>query len=255
MSKRLPARGVCRLTGGAGNFVNSHILPQAFTRATLGEGFICGGEGSRPKRSWSSWYDPGLVIKKGEEILARYDNWGVKQLRKTELVWSGWGNKKRLPIDSAYGVEGSRYGIRQLDCTNPAMLRLFFLSLLWRAAATTLPEFHAVQLPPQDLERLRKMLVAGNPEPSGFYPISLLQIVTRGPAHNLAPIAKDLGPLDVNGVPAFKTFRFYFDGLIVHVHRPLMLRTLARFPNILSDIPRDFRFKHRSGKIPFNSRI
>ncbi len=110
------------------------------------------------------------------------------------------------------------------------MLRLFFLSLLWRAAATTLPEFHAVQLPPEGLERLRKMLVTSDPEPSYFYPISLLQIVTRGPAHNLAPIAKDFGPLDMDSVPTLKTFRFYFDGLIVHVHCPPNVETFSKVP-------------------------
>lgn len=40
-----------------------------------------------------------------------------------------------------------------------ARLRLFFLSLLWRAAASTRGEFAAITLPPDDLEHLRRIVL------------------------------------------------------------------------------------------------
>jgi hypothetical protein len=69
------AYGVCKLTGKSGKFVKSHLLPKALTRpGVAGEYFISGGQGCRPKKRWTSWYDQELVIKKGEDILANYDN-------------------------------------------------------------------------------------------------------------------------------------------------------------------------------------
>lgn len=179
-------------------------------------------------------YDGELVIRKGEAILAEYDNWAIRELRRLELVWSGWGHKTSLPIETWFGPEPKGIGMRQVECADPGEFRLFFLSLLWRAAATTRPEFREVDLNPSELELLRKMVRDRNPQPLDFFPISLLQIVTKGVGHNLGPFSKaffsDVGELyrdpDDNLPPptkmfGFSTYRFYFDGLIVHVHRDL----------------------------------
>jgi hypothetical protein len=150
-----------------------------------------------------------LVIKKGENILADYDNWAIAELRRLELIWSGWGTKRSLPLETPdwFGPRPEGFGLRQVECANPEKLRLFFLSLLWRAAAATLPEFGDIGLEQDELELLRTMVCDGNPRPLDFYPISLLQIVQKGLPHNLGPIVTDF------------SFRFYFDGLIVHIFR------------------------------------
>jgi hypothetical protein len=70
--------GVCKLTGNSGKFVRSHLIPKALTRPSVAGGyFISAGPGIRPKKSWSSWYDEELVIRKGERILADYDDWAI----------------------------------------------------------------------------------------------------------------------------------------------------------------------------------
>ena len=229
------AYGVCKLTGNSGLFVDAHLIPKALTRPSIpGRPFISGGQGDPPKRSWSSWYDGKLVIRKGEVILAEYDSWAIRELRRLELVWSGWGHKTSLPVETWFGPKQEGIGVRPVECADPAKLRLFFLSLLWRAAATTRPEFREVDLKPAELELLRTMVRDRNPRPLDFYPISLLQIVTRGYGHNLGPFRKEFlsdvgalynGPDDSLPPPTkmfgFSTYRFYFDGLIVHVHRDL----------------------------------
>jgi hypothetical protein len=219
---RRTTHGVCKRTGRTGKFVKSHLIPQAFTRPSIaGAFFISGGEGYRPKRNWTSWYDAELVTQEGEEILATYDNWAIDELKRLELVWSGWGGKSSLPLENWEGCPPKGYGIRQLECSNSDKLRLFFLSLLWRAAATTLPEFHAVVLDPNELERLRIMVLNGNPQPLEFYPTSLFQIITRGFDHNLSPVALDRGQANTGDGRSlhFRIFRFYFDGLIIYFHR------------------------------------
>jgi hypothetical protein len=227
------AYGVCKLTGNAGQFVEAHLVPKALTRPSVaGEHFISGGLGDRPKKSWSSWYDGESVIRKGEAILAEYDNWAIRELRRLELVWSGWGSKTSLPVETWFGPKPEGIGVRQAACAKPDKLRLFFLSLLWRAAATSRPEFREVNIDPAELELLRAMVRDGNPRPLDFYPTSLLQIVSRGDQHNLGPIGKDFlsdvgqlyqEPGDKPPAPTkmfgFSTYRFYFDGLIAHMHR------------------------------------
>jgi hypothetical protein len=209
--------GVCKLTGESGKFVESHLMPKALTRpAAPGLSFIEGGLGRRPVRRWDSWFDCQLTIRKAENILRDLDTWAMDQLRKHELVWSGWKNAHTLS-NPPHLLPGTVYGVREIYGIDPVRLRLFFLSLLWRAAATSRPEFSAVSLPADDLEQLRQMLVSGNPEPPSFYPAQLIQLYTRGEIHNHTPIAltKTIHGYD-RQIPIF---RFYLDGLVTHIHR------------------------------------
>ena len=62
------------------------------------------------------------------------------------------------------------FGVRKVSCKDPAMLRLFFLSLLWGAAATNRPEFREIHVDKDHLDRLRRMVHDGDPVPLDFYP-------------------------------------------------------------------------------------
>lgn len=213
--------GRCKLTLEDGLFIKSHILPEALTRHDVrGEAIFQIGTSRRPTRRRTSWYDKQLVTLSGERILTSYDTWAIRQLRLHKLVWSGWG--RQTLGGSVDGVDATGFGVRVIDGGDWQRLRLFFLSLLWRAAASDLPEFQEVRLPPEDLEQLRLMLVEANPEPADFYPIGLTQLSTRGPSHNVAPLAQDMVlPFNEGSGPATTPiFRFYLQGLIAHFHRP-----------------------------------
>lgn len=210
----------CALNRTSGVYINSHLLPKAVTRpAVKGQPLYQLESGKKPIRRWDSWVDPKLVTQAGEDILTEYDTWAIAQLRKYKLVWSGWhseheiGHRRILPGN----------GIRRISGLDGRRLRLFFLSLLWRAAATSRPEFDEIEVEPSDLEQLRTMLVARECGSAAWYRIQLSQIVTKGEIHNHAPIAmfkdvKTLTPGTRNRVE--KIFRFYFDGLIAHIHLP-----------------------------------
>jgi len=221
--------GVCKLTKQIGRFVDSHLLPKALTKAEgLGPGLIQIGNGYREKRS-SSWYDPQLVISEGEKILAGYDDWAIRILRKHAMVWSGWG--PRLSLSDYQPIPRTPWGIRSVSGDDWKRLRLFFLSLLWRAAATDRSEFSEIVIPSDHLERLRLMVLNDNPEPIDFYAISLTQLSTIGIKHNHTPIAftKTIPPLE-QGFSATEepTFRFYLDGLIIHYSRLSIEQNNAR---------------------------
>lgn len=211
----------CKLTGHYGQFVDSHLIPKALTRsATPGKPFVQTGMGNRPTRRWDSWYDPALTIRKGEDILSALDDWAIAELRKHELIWSGWISAGSV-TNKVSLIPGMVEGVREIMGIDPGRLRLFFLSLMWRAAATTRPEFSAVSLPPDDLERLRLMLLREDPGPLDFYPAQLIQLYTLGEIHNHTPISltKIIPAHDATPERQIPYFRFYFDGLVAHIHR------------------------------------
>lgn len=212
--------GTCKLTLHKGKFVKAHIIPKAFTYPEEpGLPFTQGGSGRKPVRRWSSWYDPRLVIEEGERILRDLDTWAIQYLRSRRLVWSGWGAMLEVPVQKI-GLDYG-WGIRKVDVPDPRKLRLFFLSLLWRAAATDMFEFGEVTMPPDHLERLRRVVLGESAESEAFYPATLTQLSTMGIIHNHGAIAqsKTIPAYDNEPSRIVPIFRFYFDGLIVHFHR------------------------------------
>jgi hypothetical protein len=213
--------GICKLTGRHGRFVRSHLLPKALTRPSVpGSRFIEGGHSLPPRNKWDSWYDDELVTRDGEDILARYDSWAIQELSRLELLWKSRGPATAL-AESVVTKSGlPSFGLREVNCENPSRLRLFFLSLLWRAAATKRIEFRDIHLDEDNLDRLRRMVRDGDPSPLEFYPTTLLQIASRGPTHNFVPIAID-STIDIGDGIKHRdhVFRFYFDGLIARMHR------------------------------------
>ncbi len=211
--------GTCKLTLQKGKFVKAHIIPKAFTYSDEpGLPFTQGGSGRKPVRRWSSWYDPRLVTEEGERILRDLDTWAIQYLRSQRLVWSGWGAMLEVLVHRI-GFDG--WGFRKVDVPDPKKLRLFFLSLLWRAAATEMFEFSEVTLPADHLERLRLVILGEAEEADSFYPATLTQLSTMGIIHNHAAIAQSKTIPVVGDEPSrvLPILRFYFDGLIVHFHR------------------------------------
>lgn len=218
------AFGYCKLTGKQGTFVSSHLLPKAVTRPSApGIPFIESGVGRRPVRRWDSWYDKSLVTRAGEDILAKYDDAGIAELRRHGLLWSN------RPFDVVPDVlmidEEHGWGTREVNDVDGKTLRLFFLSLLWRAAASSRPEAAEIVLPPDELEQLRRMVVDGNVDPATFYPLWLTQLLEVGENHNHAPYTETMrvpahGDVPQEDVPLF---RFYFDGLIANFIRPSVI--------------------------------
>lgn len=212
--------GVCKLTGATGKLTRSHLIPKSLTKPEEpGLPLIQSGSGKRPVKRHTSWYDPNLVTVEGEALLGELDDWAIEFLRRKKLVWSGWGPMQSLGAMQD-AIPSTPNGIRRISVVEPGRLRLFFLSLAWRAAASTLKDFDDVKLPADEVERLRQMILARTPEPQSFYPVLLTQLSTLGVIHNQSPF------LDAKVIPAtgdhpertVPILRFYFDGLVAHVH-------------------------------------
>ncbi|MET3890063.1 hypothetical protein ABIE41_001139 [Bosea sp. OAE506] len=209
-------RGRCRLTKSEGKFVRSHLIPRALTKLSPnGEKMLEYGQGLdkvilRP----TSWYDNELVTDKGESILARYDTRGVNELRRLGVVWSSEGHSD-LVHDSIDAESG--WGLTRLQSDYPEHLRMFFLSLLWRCAASQKFEFADISIPEDDLEYLRFLCLSGNRGNEDDFPTTLIVMSTKGDPHNHTPRRVTYPRPDGAGqsFPAANYFRFYFDGLVV----------------------------------------
>jgi hypothetical protein len=133
-----PREGVCRLTGKCGRFVKSHIIPEALTRPPSGRPLAQAGLGKRPVKRWTSWYDTSLVTREGEDLLRNHDDWAIKILRRHKMTWRSWGGANALQDANWLDVGNGIHGFRKIEL-DTRRLRLFFLSLLWRTSATSLP--------------------------------------------------------------------------------------------------------------------
>lgn len=211
--------GVCKLTGIHGRFVVSHVLPRALTLISRsGEKVHESGLDARPKKRPPTWYDDQLVIAQGEKVLEDIDTTGIKLLRQHKLVWSAFPDDSALNLGALMPV-AERVFIREITLGNAHDLRLFFLSIAWRAAASLRPEFRYTHLPEHTVEDLRQRILAGNPGSPWDYPIVLDQIIDKGDPQNRTPIVEEYGIAleGVDEIVRVNSIRIYMDGLVAWV--------------------------------------
>lgn len=225
-----PDIGICKLTGTSGPYVKSHIIPKALTRPEQrGMSFVTVDGEARPGRQFDSWYDYELVTQAGEDILTELDTYAISELRRLKLVWQSWGPMLELCTPETHFFPQTPNGVRKIIFEDGGKMRLFFLSILWRAAASKRTEFRQVQIKPSDLRRLRAC-IRDHKQPKDwlFYPITLTQISTRGLIHIQAPVKQRKLPFTVAGHTSgtHDIFRFFMDGLIVHFHMPIPFQQL-----------------------------
>ena len=126
----------CKLCKENSDFVDAHILPKSFYKSMGGMGVPIArsdAEGSIPKRRPIGAYDSKLVCSRCEKLFGDWDSHANKVLNN------------EVPEES-YLVEGGNkyaYLIKDFDY---AKLKLFFISLLWRAHSTTRDEFSKVDI-------------------------------------------------------------------------------------------------------------
>lgn len=155
--------GICKLCDQERDLVDSHIIPLAFHRHLQMDSarppVILGtATNSFPQRSPGGIYDEGLLCHDCEIRFGPWDQYGAECL----IQRFGQDAQKR------HARDGGELLIYQIDNWDEARLRMFALSLLWRAAVTTRPFFKRVTLGPHE-NRLKDRILAGEPgSPNDF---------------------------------------------------------------------------------------
>lgn len=130
---------LCKLCHERSDFVDAHIVPSSFypvlDRAKESFLLLSNNPNVRMNRSRTGIYDRELVCAGCEKIFDPFDDYAAK------LLLDGKDRHRLITHDGkplAYEAEAFDY----------PKLKLFLLSMLWRAAESTRPEFSKVQLGP-----------------------------------------------------------------------------------------------------------
>lgn len=144
--------------------VKSHIIPEALVRDMSPDGkamLFDSQPGVMPKRAPVGIYDSGILCLECERRFGPADDCGIEFVRRPLSAMSVVKEMRQYRVFEAGGV----------DC---AQLKLFFLSVLWRAHWSTHPFFADVRLGPRE-PALRDFLLAPENADWDEFPVSLFR--------------------------------------------------------------------------------
>lgn len=158
--------GQCKFCGHHRALVRAHIIPAAlFPPDEKGSRmqYVLDGNGNLPRsRLPNGCYDPNLVCRECEDRFDEGDDYAKK------FLVDGRNQGRRI----AEG-DGALYEYANVDYRR---LKLFFVSLLWRAHATSLPDFVRVNLPSKYASMARSMILNKDPGPADDLGVIIIRV-------------------------------------------------------------------------------
>ena len=162
--------GTCRYCGEFRPLIKAHIFPESFYRPILDSGEVptlySTREAEYPRKAPIGVYDTGILCASCDGAMGLYDDYAKRILFDTPM--------EPYPHGPARLIQEYDY----------AKLKLFFLTLLWRAGISTHRMFEQVTLGPHE-DRLLAMIKAGNPGSSEEYSVIVMSFDD--------PCARELG--------------------------------------------------------------
>ena len=148
--------GICKLCGEERDLIRAHIIPLAFHRHLQSDAdtppLILGtNPNSFPRRSPGGLYDEDLLCLPCEQRCGPWDQYGAECLLQ------------RFEQDAQPRYSDGELLIYEIYNWDERRLRMFALSLLWRAAVTKNGIFERVTLGGPYEPRLRARILAGDP--------------------------------------------------------------------------------------------
>ena len=161
---------VCKLTGKSGCAVKAHIVPKAFYELPpQTEGpirLLTNTPGEFPKRVPTGIYDDAIVTSEGESLFGPWDAYACEVLLDRFEEFTPLYKNRRL---AGWQLEDVEY----------ARLKLFGLSVLWRAHASTQPAFQRVKLGEHE-SKIRDLLLRAQPAKAEEYSVCFARWVDEG---------------------------------------------------------------------------
>lgn len=190
----MPDPEPCRLCGNRSHLRRSHIIPEFAYKVLYDENhrftLLSTIEG-RASRTEQKGFRERLLCAECEGRLSLWE-------RYASSVFSGGQPLSILQTNNFVEVRGLNY----------KLFKLFAMSVLWRAGVSTMEYFARVDLGPHE-QKLRSMLLAGDPGEPTAYAVFLCPLVRRSQelaGLHLAPTRSRLGK--------HRCYRFVFGGLI-----------------------------------------
>jgi hypothetical protein len=146
----------CKLCEGDEDLIKAHIIPRSLYKPLLEEGkplsVLSTSTATHPQKSRSGFYDTEILCKKCERIFSPWDDYAQRALLskpRKEDYFTHNGRKLAYKMEIDY-----------------AKLKLFFISLLWRAGISNHYFFKKIRISPFG-DQLKQMILKsdpGNPE-------------------------------------------------------------------------------------------
>ena len=154
---------ICKLTGKSGPGVKAHIVPEAFYLIKADQAplrLLTNTPGRFPKRSPVGAYDETMVTSDGEAVFGPWDNYAA------DLLLNHFADAEPLTHSDSrvVGYRFASYDYRKL--------KLFFLSVLWRAGASSHEFFRRVDLGAH-FDVLKSHILAADPGTPDDYAVVL----------------------------------------------------------------------------------
>ncbi len=193
---------ICKLTGKSGPGVKAHTVPKSFYLINPDHGLpslLTNKQGCFPKRSPAGVYDETMVTADGEAVFDPWDNYGA------DLLLNHFADAKPVKQEDGriVGYQFPSYDYRKL--------KLFFLSILWRAGASSHEFFRKVQLGPH-LKLLQKRLLKADAGTTDEYAV----ILAVFDDHPEFPKIMDPFP-ERYGKNGIRFYRFYLGNFIAYI--------------------------------------
>jgi hypothetical protein len=187
----------CKLTFKEGGGIKAHIIPKSFYNIDCANKIplkiISSNKGIYPQKSQMGIYDSNIVTKDGEAILQLLDDYACDVLIKN--------------ISSAKSIFDNE--ALQIDSYDYHKLKLFFLSVLWRASVSQNQFFKKVYLGIHE-EIIRKALLIHDGGSPDFYSV-VLSIFDK-PVNNVPTLSPEKSRVD--GVNCYKLYLSNFSVLV-----------------------------------------
>jgi hypothetical protein len=199
---------LCKLCLQDRQLIRSHILPDSFNRDLRGDAatpplMISNNPEKHPKRLPGGHYDEELVCLECEERFGLADDYAAKFFL---------GRFRTDGQTLAVEANGDAMAFQYQD-VDYNLLKMFAISLLWRASATSIQFFERVTTGPHE-ERLRQMILANDPGVADEFSTFVTRWVSR-PEHE-AMAQTQLSPYRAR-LDGINEVKFLFAGAVMHV--------------------------------------
>lgn len=153
----------CQLTGCEGKGVRAHIIPKSFYNLDYSQSVpllvLTNSDDGYNGKSFAGIYDTTIVTDQGERVFSPWDDYACELLLTSTSKF-----RERTDQGQVLALELAEY--------HYVSLKLFFLSVLWRAHASSQLFFRDVGLGPFE-EPLRQALLAADPGDINFFSVTL----------------------------------------------------------------------------------
>lgn len=189
----------CKLCGENEKLIKAHIIPEGFFKPLRSGKMVpeihSNIKGVFPKRSPIGIYDNTILCEKCDKYLGVWDGYAQKLLIQhfsEELAVQKGKTKAAYKID--------KYDYNQL--------KLFFLSILWRASISSRQFYSKIQIGPHE-NILKEMISGGDPGEPIDYAVSLAKFSDPRVTAMLDPHKKRLDGINY--------CQFYITGFVLYI--------------------------------------